>query len=48
MWCNFNQKDNFVDPYYRQHKTFVYKTDHPTLGHKNQGHLLNDNRAEAE
>ena len=35
------RKDNFVDPFFRSHRTPVFKTDHPTQGFINQGHLLN-------
>ena len=38
------KKDNFVDPFYRAHKQPVFKTDHPTLAFKNQGHLMNTER----
>ena len=31
------RKENFVDPFYRPHKTQVYKTDHPNA-YKNPGH----------
>ena len=38
------REDNFVNPYYRNHRTTVFKTDHPELAFKNPGHLLNPNR----
>ena len=31
----FYQKDNFVDPFYRSHKTPVFKSDHPSMSFKN-------------
>lgn len=40
------RKDNFVEPYFRPHRTVVFKTDHPTAGYLNPGHLLNDKREE--
>lgn len=40
------KKDNFVEPYFRPHRTVVFKTDHPSLAYKNPGHLLNENRQE--
>jgi len=33
--------DNFVEPYFRPHKTWVFKTDHPTDSYLNPGHLQN-------
>ena len=33
-----------MDPFYRPHKTVVFKTDHPSLAYKNPGHLLNPGR----
>ena len=38
------KKDNFVDPFFRSHRTPVFKTDHPSMAFKNQGHLLNPKR----
>ena len=35
-----------MDPYFRSHRTPVFKTDHPTMAYKNEGHLLNDSRVE--
>ena len=32
------RKENFVEPYFRPHKTVVFKTDHPNA-YKNPGHL---------
>ena len=46
MYDDPPKKDNFVNPYYREKRTPVFKTDHPTLSYKNQGHLLNENRVE--
>ena len=33
-----------MNPYYRNHRTPVFKTDHPEQSFKNIGHLLNTNR----
>ena len=40
------KEENFVNPFYRSHKTPVFKTDHPdqALAHFNQGHLLHSHR----
>ena len=35
-----------VNPFYRSHRTPVFKTDHPELSYKNQGHLMNNDRVE--
>ena len=37
------KKDNFVEPFFRSHKTIVYKTDHPNA-YKNPGHLMAPDR----
>ena len=34
-----------MDPFFRSHRTKQFKTDHPTLGYQNPGHLLNPGRA---
>ena len=36
------KKDNFVEPYYRPHRTVVFKSDHPTMSYQNPGHMLNE------
>ena len=46
MYDDPPREDNFVNPHYRSHRTPVFKTDHPELSYKNQGHLLNWNRTE--
>ena len=46
MYDDPPREDNFVNPYYRQNRTPIFRTDHPTLSYKNQGHMLNDNRIE--
>ena len=46
MYDDPPQQENFVNPYYRNHRTPIFKTDHPELSYKNQGHLLNTNRVE--
>jgi hypothetical protein len=33
------KKDNFVEPAWRPHKTFMLKTDHAVEAYKNPGHL---------
>jgi NADH:ubiquinone oxidoreductase subunit len=50
-WMNYMYDDapgkqNFVEPYYRPHKTSVLKTDHPTLAYKAPGHNENPNLVE--
>ena len=35
-----------MDPFFRSHRTPIFKTDHPTLGYMNQGHLMNPKRKE--
>ena len=42
----FQQKDNYVEPFFRSHKTPVFKTDHPNLAYQNPGHLFNEKREE--
>ena len=37
------QKENFVDPYFRPRRTVVFKSDHPNA-YKNPGHLGNPGR----
>ena len=44
MYDDPPREDNFVNPYYRSHRTPVFKTDHPTLSYKNEGHLMNPDR----
>ena len=46
MYDDPPREDNFVNPYFRNHKTSVFKTDHPELSNMNPGHLLNWNRVE--
>ena len=46
MYDDPPKEDNFVNPYYRNHRTPIFKTDHPELSHLNVGHLLNENRVE--
>ena len=41
MYDDTPKKDNFVNPYYRPHKTWVFKTDHATDAYKNPGHSQN-------
>ncbi len=43
MYDDPPKKDNFVEPYFRPHKTVVFKTDHPSA-YKNPGHLLAPDR----
>ena len=47
MYDDPPREDNFVNPYYRSHRTPVFKTDHPELSYKNKGHLLHMDRQEA-
>ena len=35
-----------MDPFFRPRKLVEFKTDHPTMGYKNPGHLLNPGREE--
>lgn len=35
-----------MEPYFRAHKTPVFKSDHPSLSYKQQGHLLHPKREE--
>ena len=44
MYDEVPKKDNFVDPFYRPHRTVEFKTDHPSLAYKPMGHLMNPNR----
>jgi hypothetical protein len=44
MYDDPPKKENFVNPYYRSKRTSLFKTDHPELSYKNQGHLMNDER----
>ena len=46
MYDDPPKEDNFVNPYYRNHRTPIFKTDHPELSYKNQGHLLNRDRVD--
>ena len=46
MYDDPPREDNFVNPFYRSHRTPVFKTDHPELSYKNPGHLLREDRAE--
>ena len=46
MYDDPPREDNFVNPYYRNHRTPVFKTDHPELSYKNKGHLMHSFRAE--
>ena len=46
MYDDPPKDDNFVKPFYRNHRTPILKTDHPEMSYKNQGHLLNDHRVE--
>ena len=46
MYDDPPREDNFVNPYYRNHRTPVFKTDHPELSYKNKGHLMHAFRAE--
>ncbi len=48
MYDDPPKKDNFVEPFYRPHRTVVLKSDHPTLGYLNPGHLLNDEMVQNE
>ena len=47
MYDDPPKDDNFVNPFYRNHRTPVFKTDHPELAYKNKGHLLNWDRQNA-
>ena len=38
------QKDNFVDPYWRMKRIPTLKSDHPTKNYKAEGNLFNDAR----
>merc|ERR1712032_1746 len=44
MYDDPPNKENFVSPYYRPKRIPIFKTDHPELSYKNQGHLLNTNK----
>ena len=44
MYDDPPQQENYVKPYYMNHRTPVFKTDHPDQSFKNIGHLLNDER----
>jgi len=46
MYDDPPQEENYVNPYWRSHRTPVFKTDHPELSHKNVGHLLHPHRVE--
>ena len=46
MYDDPPRQENFINPYFRSHRTPVFKTDHPSLSYVNQGHLLNANRTE--
>lgn len=39
-------QETSVNPYYRSHKTPVFKTDHCELSYMNQGHLMRNDRVE--
>ena len=43
MYDDPPRKDNYVDPFYRPHRTGVFKTDHPNA-YKNPGHLYAEGR----
>ena len=47
MYDDPPRDDNFVNPFYRNHRTPVFKTDHPDLSYKQPGHLLNRDRERA-
>ena len=38
------QKENFVEPHWRSHRTWIMKTDHPTRSYRGPGHLMNPNK----
>ena len=40
------KKDNFVQPFWRPHRTVVFKTDHHKLGYFNHGHIQNPDKVE--
>ena len=40
------REENFVKPYYMNHRTVTFSTDRPGSSFLNEGHLLNENRAE--
>ena len=44
MYDDPPNKENFVSPYYRTKRTPLFKTDHPELSFKNQGHLMNPDK----
>ena len=46
MYDDPPKEDNYVNPYYRKKRTPIFKTDHPELAYKNQGHLMNNSRVE--
>ena len=46
MYDDPPKEENYVNPYYRSHRTPVFKTDHPSLSHYNQGHLLTGDRVD--
>ena len=46
MYDDPPKEDNFVNPFYRNHRTPVFKTDHPSLAYQNPGHLMNPHRKE--
>ena len=45
IWWSTKRR-KFCKSFYRNHRTPVFKTDHPDLSFKNQGHLLNPNKEE--
>ena len=46
MYDDPPKEENYVNPYYRSHRTPTFKVDHPELSYKNQGALMNNNREE--
>ena len=48
MYDDPPKEENFVNPYYRQKRTPIFKTDHPELSYINQGHLLNNEKGSNE
>ena len=38
------QKETYVEPYFRSHRTPVFKTDYPDKSYLNPGHLQNPNK----
>ena len=44
MYDDPPRKENFVQPYFRSHKQYQFKTDHPTQALKNPGHVQNPHK----